>query len=587
MRVVPHAVPAMKVRAVAVASERSNAVGTLELECTPHGLSLVHLGVGSFSEDYAPGALTGGTRVLVPWAAVEQAVLEADRLFLCFDSALSPHNRLLLANFSSGRSIAPEALRRQRLVVRAGAAAAALFFGTLGAVFASRFTDGGAALAIGTALTGALGVTLVGLLADRLLGHTTTPEPGVREAFERELDVYLPALGRTEAPPPKPLRAPTLAELQGLLPRTTFAVVITLTASGLAAVLVARFALHEEERALAPAHAATLDHSPEEESPEPAAAPAPKPLPPAPVVAPTTAAPAAGALLPGNPCRCVRSDSLLWANPIPRLSVLLLKQRVRSGRGKPANESVRKRYTDVDIAVVNNGNSPIEKITLVALFFAKDRGSDRRTQVSSRPLFFEGPLLPGNAVKWSTDAEGTEVEIQAPALGSLGVDGETAAPSDRFAELLEANNRPVRLHAAMMLAFLGDSRAKEGILKLREALREDEAPYLGRLLAAVSDVRVCRLNLRDEAGGHALGGCLFNSSAEPRRDLGVKLRGLDAAVLTGDPIGAPPNLLLEQVLAIPGELPAQTGVTFSGRISAGESSPAAWEALADRVDLLR
>ena len=581
----------MKVRAVAVASERSNAVGTLELECTPHGLSLVHLGVGSFSEDYAPAALTNGTRVLVPWAAVDQALIEADRLFLSFDPALSPHHRLLLANFSSGRSIAPEALRQKRLVVRVGAAAFALFLGTLGAVFAARFTDGGAALAIGAALTGALGVTLVGLFADRLLAHGGTPPDGVREAFERELGVYLPALGRTDGPPPKPLRPPTLAELQGLLPRTTFAVVVTLTASGLAAVLVARFALHEEERALAPAHAATLDRSLEEDTPEPAESPPPKARRPAPV--PTTAAAAvpsaaaAAALVPGNPCRCARADSLLWADPIPRLSVLLLKQRVRQGRGKPAHESVRKRYTDVDIAVVNNGNTPIDEITLVVLFFAKDRGSDRRTQVSSRPLFFEGPLLPGNAVKWSTDAEGTEVEIQAPALGSLGVDGEAAAPSDRFAELLEANNRPVRLHAAMMLAFLADSRAKEGILKLREALREDEAPYLGRLLNAVSEVRACRLNVRHEAGGHALSGCLFNSSAEPRRDLGVKLRGLDAAVLGGDPIGAPPNLLLEQVLSIPGELAPQTGVTFSGRVSAGESSPAAWEVVADRVDLLR
>ena len=198
----------MKVRAVAVASERSNAVGMLELECTPHGLSLVHLGVGSFSEAYAPAALTSGTRVLVPWAAVEQAVIETDRLFLSFDSALSPHHRLLLANFSSGRSVAPEALQRQRLVLRAGAAAAALIVGTLGAVFASRFTDGGAALAIGVALTAALGVTLVGLLADRLLGQGTTPETGVREAFERELELYLPALGRTEGPAPKPLRVP-------------------------------------------------------------------------------------------------------------------------------------------------------------------------------------------------------------------------------------------------------------------------------------------------------------------------------------------------------------------------------------------
>ncbi|HEY3497471.1 MAG TPA: hypothetical protein VGK73_22395, partial [Polyangiaceae bacterium] len=124
----------MKVRAVAVASERSNAIGTVELECTPHGLVLVHLGVGAFSEDYAPGALTSGTRVLVPWAAFETAVVEGERLFLAFDPALSPHHRLLLSNFSSGRSVEPRTLRRQRAVVRAGAFGFALLAGVVAAV---------------------------------------------------------------------------------------------------------------------------------------------------------------------------------------------------------------------------------------------------------------------------------------------------------------------------------------------------------------------------------------------------------------------------------------------------------------------
>src|SRR3954467_4952240 len=108
----------MKVRAVAVASERINAIGTVELECTPHGLMLVHLGVGSFSEHYAPGALTTGTRVLVPWAAIERAEADGDRLFLAFDPALSPHHRLLLANFSTGQSVEPKSVQRQRLIVR-------------------------------------------------------------------------------------------------------------------------------------------------------------------------------------------------------------------------------------------------------------------------------------------------------------------------------------------------------------------------------------------------------------------------------------------------------------------------------------
>jgi hypothetical protein len=584
----------VKVRAVALASERSNAIGTVELECTPHGLMLVHLGVGAFSEDYAPAALTSGTRVLVPWAAFDQATVEGERLFLAFDPVLSPHHRLLLANFSSGRSAEPSAIRRQRAVVRAGAFAFALLGGAVAALLAGRLTGAGPALAIGAAVAGALAVLLVGLLTDRLIAYGGVPPEGVREAFTFELDNYLPALGRAAEPPAKKLKPLTLAELQGFLPRTTFAIVVTLTASGLAALLLARYALDDEparasdaareRRAAAPDEAEDVPRAPAPPRvrPRPAAPPAASAA-----VAPAPASAAQGAVALGDPCRCARADSLLWADPIPRLSVLVLKQRVRAGRGAPAHESVRKKYTDVDIAVVNNGSTPIDEVALLVLFYEKERGSERRNQVANRPLFYEGPLLPGQAIKWGTDAEGTEIEVQAPAFGSLAPEGESVAPSDRFAELLVANHRPVRLHAAMMLAYLGDRRAKEGILKLREALREDEAPYLGRLLQATSEVRVCRLNVREDGAGGEVSGCLFNTQAEPRKDLGVKLRGLDAPVVHGDPVGAPPNLLLEQILSVPGEVPAQTGVAFKGRFASGSGAPAAWEAVADRVDLLR
>jgi hypothetical protein len=43
----------------------------------------------------------------------------------------------------------------------------------------------------------------------------------------------------------------------------------------------------------------------------------------------------------------------------------------------------------------------------------------------------------------------------------------------------------------------------------------------------------------------------------------------------------------EQVFAVPGELAGQTGATFSGQLSKFDGVPAAWEALADRQDLLR
>jgi hypothetical protein len=290
----------------------------------------------------------------------------------------------------------------------------------------------------------------------------------------------------------------------------------------------------------------------------------------------------------GEPCRCARADSLLWSDPIPRLGILVLKERVRLGRGSPHKESVRKRYTDVDVAVVNNGSTELEEISLLVLFYERDPGPNgRRTQVSSRPLFYEGPLLPGQALKWSTDAEGTEIEIQGPALGSLGPEGESAAPTDRLAELLNAQNRPVRLHGAMMLAFLGDPRARDGALALREALREDEAPYLGRLLQAISDLRVCRLEVRDTRDTRSVKGCLYNASGESKTNMGVKLRGLDAPVRSSDPVGAPPNLLVEEIIAVPGELASRTGVSFSATLFAQGAPPAAWEPVADRIDLLR
>lgn len=584
----------MKVRAVAVASERSNAIGTVELECTPHGLVLVHLGVGAFSEDYAPAALTTGTRVLVPWAAIEHADVEGDRVFLTFDPALSPHHRLLLANFSAGRSAEPGTIRRKRTIVRVAAAAAAGILGISGAELSRRLLGSGPALATGIALGGALLVLLVGLLADRLLAYGGQPPDAVREAFEREMDTYLPALERSEQPPPsRRFKGFTLAELQGLLPRTTFAIVVTLTASGLAAVLVAhrtlsgqpdRRALRRESRDVARAEVAADDETADEEPPPPAR-PTPKPKTPAPVAKlPVASGP--GVTL-GDPCRCERADSLLWSDPPPRLSILLIKQRTRPGRGAIEHESVRKRYTDVDVAVVNNGSTELREITLQVLFFARDSGSSRREQTDSRPLFYEGPLMPGQAIKWGTNGEGTEIEIQGPALGSLGDEGQSAAPSDRFAELLEAHHRPVRLHAAMMLAYLGDARAREGVLKLREALREDEAPYLDRLLQATAELRVCRLGVSQSASGASVSGCLFNVTPEARKELGIKLRGLDAAVLSSDPVGHPPNLVAEPVLEVPGEVAGQTGVTFAAKLGPLDTVPAAWEAIADRRDLVR
>jgi hypothetical protein len=264
--------------------------------------------------------------------------------------------------------------------------------------------------------------------------------------------------------------------------------------------------------------------------------------------------------------------------------VLVLSQHVRLGRN--ADENKRKKYLELDVAVVNNSNKELDEVALMVLFYERDPPpSSKRSQISNRSLFFAGPLLPGQATKWSVEAEGTEFEIQNPITGDIGPNGEDAAPTNRIAELLSAHNRPVRLHGAMLLAFLGDPRAKDGVLALREALRDDEAPYLTRLIQALSDVRVCQL--RQSPGSKSASACAFNASKEPKRDQGVKIRGLEHVPAPDSPLADPPTVLSETAIRLPGELAPDSGRSLQFQLDLGGQTPELLEAYADRYDLLR
>lgn len=577
----------MRYRAVAVPSPDSNAVGTVELECTPHGLFVAYLGVGAFSEGYAPGALAEGTGLTAPWSQISEARVEGERVFVAFDPRFSPLNKLLLTHFASGHGLPAEELAKRRLVVRIASVGAAIVGALiLGAWLVRSSAESSAGAAIGIALLVALALLAVGFFVDQSLADSGD-EGAAQRNFVTELGHYLPTLMHLPRSAPPPAKLPDISELQGLLPRTTIAIVITLTAGVLGVLLVARWVTTNEgavsrvtNRVLAPAPAEATLHpasTTRAARPEPSASSAPAAL------ATTTTD---GRVTLRGECRCPRPASALWAEPIPRLSVLTLSQRVRMG--KNPDESRRKRYLELDIAVVNNSNKELDEVALMVLFFERDPGSsDKRSQVSNRPLFFEGPLLPGQAIKWSVEAEGTEFEIQNPIGGNIGPNGEDAAPANRVAELLSARNRPVRLHGAMLLAFLGDPRAKEGVLALREALRDDEAPYLTRLIQALSDVRVCDVRVTARGGKADVAACIHNLGKEPRRDLGVKLRGLEHAVATDSPLAEPPTVLTETIVGVPGELAADTGRSLYFPLDLEGKSPLVFEAFADRQDLLR
>jgi len=418
-----------------------------------------------------------------------------------------------------------------------------------------------------------LGLLAIGFVADRWLVFGMHRGEAVRQELTLELGRYLPTLVRssvTPAAPPKPLRLPTF---QGLLPRTTAAIVITLTASLLAMILVTRWVVRTPSKA----QPQPIAYSPEEAAPpDPPRALAP-PSPPPTQARPTGSAPSPASsvsqLTTRGACSCPRADSVLWREAIPRLSTLLLSRRARM-RGN------RKRL-ELEVAAVNNGNEPLSDISLMIQFLEEERGQKGFRPVAHRAVFFAGPLEPGKAIKWSIEARGTHFEITNPVEGDIGPGGDGAATRDQLADLLNANHRPVRLHGAMMLAYLGDPRAKRAALDLRDALREDEASYLQRLLWALGETRVCQVRSSDTQ----LTACVFNASDEARDNLGLRVRSLDRAVTHQVPTAVPPTVLEEWSFAVPGSLEPQQGVAVTQSL-AGAKGAVQLEAFADRIDLL-
>ena len=583
----------MKVRAIATRSEESNAIGTVELECTAVGLVVVYVGVGAFSEGYAPGPLTTGTAVTVPWASVLSARAERDRIRLVFDSAITPHSDLLLANFSTGSSIDHRQVYRQRLMVRVAitAAAAVLLLG--GWAAASRLDLN---LTLASALFiggfGAAVVVVLGFLADRWIATGGSDSERTRQLFLGMLAYYLPTLERAVPSVPGPPRPWKLPNFEAILPRTTGAIAITIASASLAAVLMVRYVGESEERLRA--GRASLPTPPVRQPAELAAAPPPAAVSPPPEPAPSKPAakpqgpapstPVAGQLSVGGSCQCARADSALWREPISELTTLLIDSKIDREGEHPELE--------LEVGAINNSDRPITELSLRVEFYEQDPPpSSKLYSVASRPLYFEGPLGPGKAIKWSVEARGTHFKIHPPTAGprqeplddTIGPNGENAAPTNLLADLLNANHRPVRLHGAMLLAFMGDPRARGAARELRRALREEEATYLRRLLEAVAEVRACNLEVSADGTVNA---CVHNTSDHPRGGLGLQVKALGANVTHTDPVGPPPDVLEDWKWPIPDALSPHAGVNVTGKIETFERRAAMYEVVVDKLELL-
>jgi hypothetical protein len=361
-----------------------------------------------------------------------------------------------------------------------------------------------------------------------------------------------------------------------LLPRSTTAIVIALSASTLAALLTGKW-LFTRRTANPPTvtgPSPTFETTPSEPA-TPAASPfalpsladdslqqpaTEQPASPAALAATTAAAAVPGATpaLTG-PCRCDRPESILWRNAIPRLSPVLIAQNVR-----PHNNHT---HLELELGIVNNSNQELREITLNLQFYEDKRNArntgdkQERDEKKHQPLYFEGPLRPGEAIKWHVEGRATSFEVSTPHHEMLDVSGKDAAPAAAFEELLStANHRPIRLHGAMMLAALGhEQRAREGALSLREALREDEAPYIDRLLSATGPIATCQLSVSDGGALRKVQTCVHNRSTASAPGVTLRVRALDRLFDHRNPVAPPPIVIAEQLQRLSAPLAANSG----------------------------
>lgn len=506
------------VGALAVASPEANAVGAVRLTLLPKRLEIELLRAGSYADGFVPGALTRFVRFSVPYAAVRGFVRRGDGLGLTLDPfAAMPFNRFHLTCFTDLplEALASAHKRRQASRLFAWLLPAPLAVLSVLAVppsWASGFLGRGAVglvvlFALGT-LAKHLGAALTfgGPIASRLqraFERRLAQRVGLVPAASHETDPFelpelpdvaaeaIAAVSRATSPMAEPASRRARGARQSVFPWARAA-----WAMAAVTVVVALVAGFRSVRAVIP-----------ERAPEAQAG-----------FAQAEVADDASLLASKWPaCTCERADSPLWRGGVPVLSVLPISKRGEPGRAlgdisPTIDEKGVSRY-DFDLAVVNNAAIALQDIK-VLLTFARRDARGRRRAVTDRGLFWEGELGPGRSVKWGVRAPGSELRIDVPEKRMLG-DVATAS-TDAFHKLLAARQPLVRLHAATMLAYLGDPRAAEAARGLG-ALSEADEITRARILRAMSPLRACEITT--EAG--ALTACVHNASDSTAHELSL------------------------------------------------------------------
>jgi hypothetical protein len=541
--------------------------------------------------DGATVAFSPHQTLVVEWSCVHQARPLGNANLLEFELPHAGPQRFLLVHFSTGNEFTLQEVQQRRLLVRLWILGVSVVLASAVALAAPRMSPsiGPIAGLVSGILFAGLLIT-IGLTAERWLAEGGRRSFAIREAFVGELLSFLPGLNRDPLQPErKPFKIP---RFDGILPRTTLAISLTLAGALLAALIMLRWIVSaptasELESVHASPNTQRMKHP---EPPESAPAEIAAAEPPVAALTPTQQDAAPSAVVGGDtsalaritgPCQCPRADSLLWAKPIPRLSLVVLAAR----RYKRKEHE----HVELEFAAINNSNQDISELTSMAEFFEQDPPpSSKLTSISTRAVYFQGPLHPGEAIKWHVDAEGQTFRLHPaaengrPVEGTLDEHGDNAAPTNSIARLLKAHNRPVRLHGAMLLAYLGDPRARNAVVELGDSLRETEGAYLRRIMEALGEIRTCQVQVSTSGTHRRVFACVFNTTDSPRTPVQVLVRALDATVSLADPVGTPPQMLSESSVVIPGTLAPKAGVFAQVDVDFArlDATPAAYEVVA-------
>lgn len=576
------------IRAIAIASESSDVVGTVDLDCTRDGLALTFVRVAPYAVSFAPTVPVVGRRAVVPYERIERVWDDGETLRILMDAPRIPYKRLVLAHFTHDRTLDHRALAKRRQQGQIAIAGGAALLAALVVPLAAQ-----ASLVLGSVLgaAGVFGLVATALWLAPTVGRSAYPEPeqsgADRRALFDELRSHLPldawedfapapdgiltARGRSVPPPigapgafpqPATVRGSAAAPGRGAsvaareeddeaagwpLPGRTMALAAGAAFVGLLALSSAlRFLRPPEDAPIATREAERSDVGPA-----------------ATVRLVDDAAPRADAP-PGESCLCQTPTSVAIPVRVPRLTRLAEITRARADARRPS--------LDVEIAIVNNAAAPTGELKAnVGFLHAAGPGeAPRRTQ--DRGVFYEGPLAGGAAIKWRVRGRGSSFLVEG--LDEATLDDASLASPDAFAKLLDARTRSVRLHGAAMLARARDDRAAAAIERLKTDARDDEAVFLSSIARAAAPLYACKLTMQAEDDGKvAVSACVMNTANEDAGPLDATLALTSGG--TRSPVrplvpGASAAAVLRTAIAKAVRVPAKTGIVVRGTIDVSE-----------------